>query len=143
QRDVDVPVGVFQQLGGLRLAAALSGCDGVDESTVEVSSTLRALGCYAADDLGRVLDAVGGVAWVDPLGGEREIEVGASCQAPFFQQRLDDLLGGSRPGGGLKDHHLPWLKLTGDGLDRAGHGAQVRRSVCCERGGDADDDGLR
>ena len=66
--DVDVAVGVLQQLRRLGLAGAPSRDDRVDEPPVEGGGGIGARLRVATDDLGSVLRAVLPVARVDPLG---------------------------------------------------------------------------
>ena len=144
QRDVHVPVGVLQQLGHLRLARGLGADHGVADLSVEVRRGLGAGRGDAADDLRGVADAVGLVARVDPLRGEREVEADARAQAArLLQHRADDLIGRARVGGGLQDHRAPGAHQRGRRFRGRPHRGQVRAVGLRQRGRHADHDHVR
>ena len=139
QRDVDVPVGVLEQLGHLGLAGGLRLDDRVADGAVEVRRRVGAGRGEAADHLGGVADAVDLVARVDPLRGERQVEVDPGGQpGRLLQHRADDLVGGARVGGRLEDDQRARLEYRRGGLGRGLDRGQVRAVGLRQRGRDAD-----
>src|SRR5690606_22881403 len=138
--DVDVPVGVLQQLGHLGLAGAADGDDLLDEAPVEGGRPVAAGGGVAADHLGGVAQAVLGVARVDALGREGQVEPLAGGQPGRFEQGTDQLVRGPRPGGGFEHDERAFAQVACHGLAGALHGRQVGPVVLVQGGGDADDD---
>src|SRR5690606_39578088 len=63
QRDVDVPVCILEQLGGLGFTRALGADDGFDEPAIEGLGAVGACGGDPADDLRGVAGAESGIAW--------------------------------------------------------------------------------
>src|SRR5690606_21603282 len=141
ERDVGVAVRVLKQLGHLGLAGALGLHHAGHEALVEGAGGLGAVGGDAADDLRGVLQAEGGVARVDALGRERQVEVLAHGETGRLQAGPDDLVGGAGVGRGLQDDERAGPQVGGDVLDGGVHRAEVGRAVLGERGGHADDDG--
>lgn len=82
---------------------------------------------------------MGGVAGVDPLGGEGQQEVLAEAAATAFEDRAHDVVGGAGVGRGLKHHQRARGHLCGDRrgslLDHGEVGA-----VLVDGRGDADQD---
>ncbi|GAA3611241.1 hypothetical protein GCM10022199_13880 [Marihabitans asiaticum] len=132
QGDLDVAVGVLEQLGRLGLAGALGADDGVDEAAVE-GGGVDAGRLVAADDLGGVVRSEPLVARVDPLGGEGEMEVGAGLQPARLESGTNDLVGGAGIGRRLEDDGLASSEVLGDGsgcgVDRAQVGAALTIST--------------
>ncbi len=133
ERDVDVPVGVLQQLGHLGFAGALGLDDPVHEALVEGAGGLGAVGRDAADDLGGVLQAEGGVARVDALRGEGEVEVRAHPQPTGLQPRPDDLVGGPRVRRRLQHDERAGPEVCGDVVDGRVHRAEIGGAMVGER----------
>ena len=72
-----------------------------------------------SDDLGCVFCLIDQIARIDALGTEAEIEILAALQAAsLFEDRLDQLFGGSRIGRRFKDDHRPLGQMFGN-RDRA------------------------
>ena len=142
ERDVDLAVGVLEQLGHLRLARAGRSHDGVDEPRVERLGRVAAGRRHAAHDLGRVVHAVRRVARVDALRGERQVEVAADREAGALEDRAHDLLGRARPGRRLEDDEHARADVARDRLGRRRDRAQVGTALVGQRGRDADDHGV-
>ena len=141
QADVDVAVGVLQDLGHLRHGGG-GGPEyfPLQDGFVHGRDHFGGVCTEAADHLGGVLGLVDQVAGIDPLGAEAEVKVLAALQAGGLEDGLDQLFGGSGVGGGLEDDHHPAVQVPGD---RAGRGldiADVRLLVGVEGRGDADGD---
>jgi hypothetical protein len=142
EADVDRAEGVLQQLDHLGGVGARHGDHVVDDLRVEGLAHGEAPRRGAAEDLGRVAGAVVLVARIDPLGAEADEDVLAQGEAPG-QRRDQHLAGGARVGGGLQhDEHVLVLVLR-DLLGGREDVADVRLLGLVERGGDADDDGVR
>ena len=127
QRDVDVPVGVLQQLGHLGLAGAACTARPCRRSGRRTHGAAAVhSGGEAADDLRGVAARRSRVARVDPLRRERQVEVAAARQPGGLEDRPDDLLGRARVGGRLQHDQHPGAEVPRDGRDRGVDGVEVR-----------------
>ncbi len=121
QGDVDVAERVLQQLDQLGLGAGTDRHRGVDERGEERVDDGERVGRVAADHLGGVDQAVGGVARVDPLGGVAEEEVArlvGRCgpeTRPLGEDRAEERGGGAGIGGALEDHAGAGSEVLADG----------------------------
>jgi hypothetical protein len=79
--NVDVAIGVLQQLGHLGLAGTSRRYHGVDDTAIELDGALGAAGGESADDLRCVAQSVDGIARVDSFGRVRQREIGAGDEA--------------------------------------------------------------
>ena len=91
QPDVDDPERVLQELRHLRRFRGRHRHHLVHYLAVERDGCLLAHGRDPSHHPRRVLEAVGGIARVDPLRRERETEVLADLEAAFFQHRQHEL----------------------------------------------------
>jgi hypothetical protein len=134
-----VPVRVLQQLGHLRLRQPVDGDHALHHPAVETDGAVPAVGGEPADHLGCVAEAVRRVARVDPLRRVGQVEILPGDQSRLLENRSQDLLGGSRPGGGLEHHQGAGAQVAGDRAAGSGHRAQVGPVVVVQRRGHADD----
>jgi hypothetical protein len=127
ERDVEVALGVFDDLGGLgRLDAELPVHAGTMMVFVQLGNLLQRLGRVARDDLEDLGERVFLVAGVDALGRIADKEVLLPLQARFTLQHRDaDLFGGAGVHGGLIHHDGALLHVAA----RAGAGADERAEV--------------
>jgi hypothetical protein len=93
ERDVHAAEDVLEQLCHLRSARRGDGNHGVDEALEHLDGQRGTRRSDAADDLGRVAGLVDGVARVDALGRERQVQIDAGLHACRLKNRLYDLLG--------------------------------------------------
>ena len=141
QADVDVPVGVLQNLRHLgdrrrRSAENLVLQNGLVHGRNDVGSVLS----QTAHDLRRILRLEIDVAGVHAFRGEAQIEVLAALEAGRFEDGLDQFFSSSRIGRGLKHHHHPLVEIPRDGAGRRFDVADVGLLVGVKRGGNADRD---
>ena len=125
QSDVDVPVGVLQELRHLGFARASYWHDGVNESFVHLARPIGGRLVVATDNLGSILDPVGCVARVDPFGRVREKEILTCSESGRLQQRTHNIVGGSRVGRRFEYHELTRAQLLSDTAAGALHGSKV------------------
>ena len=141
--DVHVPVGILEQLGHLGLAGGPGPDHLVAQLAVELRGRVGAGLGLAADHLGCVANTEVGVPRVDPLGGERQREVGPRGEPGLLlQQWPHHFVGRSRVCRGFQQYEHAWPEQAPDGPGRRGHRGQVGRAIGRQRGGDADHDGL-
>ncbi len=140
QREVDLSVGVLQDLRRLGLASAAGDVDVLGQLPVEVGRPVTTGRGEPADDLRGVVEAEAGVSGVDPLRGEGEVEVDARLQARLLQQLADDPVGGPGVGGRLDDHQLAGAQMAAHRTGRRDQRAEVRPAVRVHRRGHADHD---
>jgi hypothetical protein len=129
QCDVDVSIGVFQELGHFGLARSLGFHYIVDKSAVEICRHLGAVLGVAADHLWRVSWSELIVSWIDTLRRECQVEVNACNQAGGLENRADDLIRGARVRRRLQGNQRSRLKMCGDSLDSADHRAEIRTAA--------------
>ncbi len=115
--------------------------DGVADDAVQRLGPTRALGCEAADDLGRVADAPASVAGVHPLRAEGEVGVLADAQAGRLEHRPQHLARGARPGGRFEHDQGAGREVGEGGLGGGDDVAEVGLSVVAQRRGYADEHG--
>ena len=138
QCDVDVPVGVLEQLGHLGLAGAAGRHHLVDDLRVEGGRPLQAAGSHPAHHLGRVPEPVAGVARIDPFRREGQEDVLADQLTVCFEQRSQQLFGGARPGGRLQHHQHAGRQVPADRVGGTEDRGQVGATVLGQRGRHAD-----
>jgi len=138
---IDDPEGVLEDLGHLRF---LRGGDGknwcLENCLVEGLGVFRTGGGAPAHHFGSVLCLIEEVAGVDPLGGEGKVEVLPHGEALSLEDRLEDLLGGAGPGGGLEDHEHVLVGVLGHGTGGGLHVGHIGLLVVVQRSGNADGD---
>ncbi len=143
QGDVDVAVGVLEQLGHLRLAGADRRDHGVDDLAVELDRASGALLGEAANDLRGVADAVHGIARVDALRRVGEVEVDPRGEPTLgLENRADDVVGRTRIGRGLQHHERAGAQGVPDRQRGRGHRTEVGRGVLTEGGRHTDHDDI-
>jgi hypothetical protein len=116
--DVDVPVGVLDELGHLGRPRRRDRDDALHERAVERRHELRARRVDAPDDLGHVAEPEALVAGVDALRREPEEEVLPCAQARSLEDVAEELLRRPRVGRALEDHELPRPEAAGEGRGR-------------------------
>src|ERR1700679_1657202 len=80
QSDVDVAIGVLQQLGHFRFTGGFGLDHLIADLAVELNGDLGALSGITANHLRRVAQTVGTVSGVDTLGREGQVEIDARRQ---------------------------------------------------------------
>src|SRR5664280_1413458 len=88
ERNVDVPVRVFEQFRHLCFAGAFSPDDSLYEPTIELCCTLGTGRRYSAYDLWRVCNSIQGITRINPLWRECETKIDSSEQARSLKDRL-------------------------------------------------------
>jgi hypothetical protein len=139
QADVHRAMDVLQQLGHLGHARGADRHDPVHGQGVKGLADGPAGRRHAADQLGDVARVELRVARILPLGREDQEQVLADREAAALDDRLQDLLGGPRPGGAFQGDQLPAPQVRRHRLGGADHVRQVRLPHPVERGGHADD----
>src|SRR5439155_8654897 len=97
----------------------------------------------APDHLGDIGRGEPAVARVDPLGREGQEDILSDHHADGLQPRENDLFRGARKGGALEDEELAATKMRQEALQGRDDEREVRLLALPERGGDADDEGIR
>ena len=140
ERDVDVAEDVLEQLGQLGRV----GRGHLDDVLVDVAQqrgrACRALRRRGADEPRDALAGARRIARVDPLGGEREVEVGAGLEPAALEDLAERAGRRARERRRLEDDQLTLADGAADGLG----GGQDRREVRVlgrrDRRRDADED---
>ncbi len=147
QGDVHRAEDVLQQLGGLGGAGVRHPHHAGHHLLVELLRQVAGDLVGAADQLGDVRRRKIGVARVLALRRVGEEEVLAAAEAalqPLLREpRQQDLFGCARIGGRLQHHELPRPQALADLLRGDAHIAEVRLALRGERGGHADQNGVR
>ena len=117
QADVDVAVGVFQNL--LHLRHRRGGNRGdvpVQNGPVDHGDDLHGVLSNGAHDLGGVAGLIDEVARIDALGGEAQVKVLPALEAAaLLQDGLQELFRGAGVGGGLQDDDGAPGQVLGNG----------------------------
>ena len=145
ERNVDVALGVFDDLGGFGHAdaAGLVGAGG-DDAGVEGIDHLGHGGGAAAGDFFDAGQAVLFVTRVDALGAVAAVEVDVVRQPAFaLEHRHADFFSGAGVDGGFIDDDVARLEHPPDGGAGLDERAQVRPLGGIHRGGHGDDVDLR
>src|SRR5215213_5253364 len=143
QGDVDVTIGILEQLRHLCFTRASCGHHHVDELGVEAHGAAGARLSEAPNYLRGVLDTEVWVTWVNPLRAESEREIPASDEArELFNNRCQKLLSSSGIRGRFQHDQGIGPQVVTDCLSSRPHCRQVRSSFLRQRSGNADDDGL-
>jgi len=144
QGDVDVALGVFDDLGGFgHLDAA--GFVGAGGNNLGIEGVDR-VGDFGGTAAGDFLDAgqtVGFVAGVDALWAVAAIKVAVELEAArAFEFGYADLFGGAGVNGGLVDHQVTGLERSADGLAGLDEGGEVGPVGLIHGGRHGDDEDL-
>ncbi len=142
QGDVEVALGVFDDLGGFGDFDAAGVVDaGDNDGFVEVADGLEGGGVIAGDDFDDFGDGAFFVAGIDPLGGVPNVEVFFPFHTGvFFQQGDADFFGGAGIDGGFIDDGGTLLHVLADRGGGADQGGEVGNVGFIDRGGHGDDD---
>ena len=107
QANVDLSVGVLQQLGHLCFASTASLENVIDELSVEVGGAGRAIRSVPSDNLWSIPDPINGVSRIDALWRECQREVLTGGQPrKCFEDGTQFFISGAGVGGGLEHHQL-------------------------------------
>ena len=141
EADVDVAVGVLENLGHLGHGGGGGAEHAVlQEGLVHGADYVAGVGTETAHHLGGVLGLEIGVARIDTLRRETEVEVLAALETALLEDGLEELFGGAGVGGALEHDHHALVEilgyLTGGRLDIA----DVGLLMGVEGGGHADGD---
>ena len=141
ESDIDIPLAVLDDLGGLR---NLNGLRTVyarfHHQLVNLCDGVQGFLIHTGNDLHDGFQTVHLVAGVDALRRIPHLEVHAAFQAGlFFHNRHADLLRHSGIHGGLKDHDAALCQVPSHGTAGALHRSQVRRMVGVHRRRDSHD----
>ena len=141
ESDIDIPLAVLDDLGGLR---NLNGLRTVyarfHHQLVNLCDGVQGFLIHTGNDFHDGFQTVHLVAGVDALRRIPHLEVHAAFQAGlFFHNRHADLLRHSGIHGGLKDHDAALCQVPSHGTAGALHRSQVRRMVGVHRRRDSHD----
>ena len=133
--DVDVPLGVLDDLGGLRNLDGLCAMNtGSDHKLVNLCHDVQCLLVHTGDDLGDGLKTVHLVARVDALRRVADLEIFAADKSGFLlENRNADILGHTRIDGGLKDYDGPFCEVPPEDTARSFNRSEVRRVIIVDR----------
>ena len=141
ESDIDIPLAVLDDLGGLR---NLNGLRTVyarfHHQLVNLCDGVQGFLIHTGNDLHDGFQTVHLVAGVDALRRIPHLEVHAAFQAGlFFHNRHADLLRHSGIHGGFKDHNAALCQVSSHGTAGSFHRSQVRRMVGVHRRGNRHD----
>ena len=141
QRDVEVALGVFDNLGGFGDADGRGAVDaGGDDGFVERGDLVEGFGVVAGDDLEDPGEGVFPVAGVDAFGGVADVEILLPLHAGVFLQHGNaDFLGGAGIDGGFVDHRGARLHVPAGGFRSTDERAEVGLVGNIDRRGHGDD----
>ncbi len=135
QRDVDVALGVFDDLGGFRdLDRRRAVNAGGNHRAIGLGDDVERPGVRTGDDLHDGLEAMEMVAGIDPFRRETEREIDACLEARgLFKDRPALVLGAARIDGGFVNDDIALLQRLADGARGGVNGAQVRYKRIVDR----------
>ena len=142
QRDVEVALGVFDDLGGFGHLDRAGRVDaGGDHGAVNLFNLLEGFRGVAGDDLHDLGDGAFLVARVDALGGVADVEVLLPLEArEFLEDGNADFFGGTGIHGGFVHDDGAALEVLADAFGRFDQRGEIRLVGFVHRGGHGDDD---
>ncbi len=145
ERDVDIPLGILDDLRGFRDLDRLRPVHAcLYDQLVNLRDRIQRFCVHAGNNLRDRLEAVHLVAGVDSLRRVTDFPVGAALQAGlFFDNRDAGFLGHARINRGLENNDCPFCQILSDKTGSAFNRRKVRRMVVIDRCRNRNDDEFR